>query len=285
MDFEIFPASNYSLPDLVRLLNRGFEEYLIPIQFTTDLFSNMLRKDGIDLADSRVLVADDLACGIALIACRRARRTSRLAAMGVAKGTRGKGAGSWFMKKLMDEACERGDREMVLEVIEQNEPAVKLYQNYGFERLRRLVGFNLSGKDAEAKENDPGDLGAIDLRDMGKLISQYGLPDLPWQLSGESIMQMNPLPQAYRSGQAYIVLSNPKAKHVAIWSLLVEPEARGKGLGTEMLKRVITRHAGKIWHVPALYPEEIDKVFERAGFEKENLSQWQMRANLCTSAH
>jgi GNAT superfamily N-acetyltransferase len=285
MDFEIVPASHYSLPDLVRLLNRGFEEYLIPIQFTADVFSSMLRKDGIDLADSRVLVADDQACGIALIACRRARQASRLAAMGIAKGTRGKGAGSWFMKKLIDEACERGDREMVLEVIEQNEPAVKLYQNYGFERVRRLVGFNLRGKDAEARENNPDDLGTIDLRDMGKLISRYGLPDLPWQLSGESIIQLNPPPQAYRSGQAYLVLSNLQAEHVVIWSVLVEPGARGQGLGTDLLKGLITRHAGKIWHVPALYPEEIGKVFERAGFEKEDLSQWQMKANLCTSAH
>ena len=66
---------------------------------------------------------------------------------------------------------------------------------------------------------------------MGRLISQYGLPDLPWQLSGESISQMNPPRHAYRKEQAYIVISNPEAEHVVIWSLLVEPEARGNGLG------------------------------------------------------
>ena len=32
------------------------------------------------------------------------------------------------MKELIAEACERGDSEMVLEVIEQNEPAVRLYR-------------------------------------------------------------------------------------------------------------------------------------------------------------
>ena len=115
---------------------------------------------------------------------------------------------------------------------------------------------------------------------MGSLISRYGLPDLPWQLSGESLMQMNPPPQAYRSGQAYIVLSNPEAEHVVIWSLLVEPQARGHGLASEMLKRVLAIYAGKTWHVPALCPEELGKVFERAGFEKETLSQWQMKRDL-----
>ena len=278
MDFETVPASNYSLSELVKLLNRGFEEYFIPIHFNIDMFSSMLRKDGIDLSDSRILIVDDQACGIALIARRHWLRTSRVAAMGIAKETRGKGAGSWFMKELIDDACERGDREIVLEVIEQNEPAVKLYRNYGFESMRRLVGYIY--RDKEAGKFEKSELREINLREMGELISQYGLSDLPWQLSGESITQMNPPPRAYRVGQAYVVLSNPEAEHVIIWSVLVEPEARGNGLGTEMLKYVMAHHPGKTWHVPAIFPEEMRKLFERAGFEKEKLSQWQMRLKL-----
>ena len=83
MDFDTAPASNYPLPDLVQILNRGFEDYFVPIQFNTTTFLNMLRKDGIDLTASRVLIADDQPCGIALIA--RRGWTSRLAAMGIAK--------------------------------------------------------------------------------------------------------------------------------------------------------------------------------------------------------
>lgn len=278
MEFDTVPASNYSLPDLVNLLNRGFENYFIPIQFTVDMFSNMLRKDGIDLADSRVLIVDDEACGIALIACRRGKHTSRLAAMGIAKGTRGKGAGSWFMNQLLTEARDRGDKEMALEVIEQNEPAVLLYRKYGFQTIRRLVGFTRSSQDEN--EEEQGDFKRTDLQEMGRLISQYGLPDLPWQLSGESIAQMNPPLFAYRDGQAYLAISNPEAEHIIIWSLIVEPEARGNGRGTEMLKRVIAHHPGKLWHVPAIFPEEVAKVFERAGFAKEALTQWQMKVDL-----
>lgn len=278
MDFVAVPASFYSLAELVDLLNRGFEEYFIPIHFNADMFENMLHKDGIDLADSHVLIADDQVCGIALIACRRSLHTSRLAAMGIAREIRGKGAGSWFMKKLIDRACERGDREMLLEVIEQNEPAVKLYRKYGFNSLRRLVGFTCRSRSAE--KNQGSTLQRLDLQEMGRLISQYGLADLPWQLSGESITRTNPPLHAYRKGQAYIAISNPEAEHVVIWSLLVEPEARGNGLGTDMLKHMMAQHAGKTWHVPAIFPEELGKVFERAGFEKETLSQWQMRLKL-----
>lgn len=280
MEFGTAPASHYSLSELVPLLNRGFEGYVIPVHFTMDMFSNILRKDGIDLAESRVLLADNRASGVALIAPRPSLHTSRVAAMGIARETRGKGAGSWFMQRMIENARDRGDREMVLEVIEQNEPAVRLYQRYGFERVRRLVGFIRGDNGKRAEENKGSELHNVDLNEVGRLISQYGLPALPWQLSGESISQTNPPLYAFRDGPAYIALSNPEAEHVVIWSLLVEPEARGRGLGTKLLKRVTALHAGKTWHVPAIFPEELGTVFERAGFEKEELSQWQMKLRL-----
>lgn len=276
MDFDTVPASNFPLADLVQFLNQGFEDYFVPIQFNTLTFLNMLRKDGIDLTTSQVLIVDDQPCGIGLIA--RRGWTSRLAAMGIAKAMRGKGAGSWFMNELSKEARQRDDREMVLEVIEQNESAVKLYQKSGFEIVRRLIGFTHNGKGA--KKGVKGELHETDLREIGKLILQHGLPDLPWQLSGESIAQMNPPACGYRYRQAYLVISNPEVQHVAIWSLLVDPPTRGHGLGIDMLKKVIANHPGKTWHVPAVFPEEFGRVFERAGFEREKLSQWQMRLSL-----
>jgi len=117
MEFGTAPAPDYSLTELVPLLNRGFEGSVIPVHFTTDMFSNILRKDGIDLAESRVLLADHQACGIALIAPRRSLHSSRVAAMGIAREARGKGAGIWFMQRIIEDAHHRGDREMVLEVI------------------------------------------------------------------------------------------------------------------------------------------------------------------------
>lgn len=274
MDYKSNPASDYPLTDLVEILNRGFEAYFVPITFNVNAFLNMLRKDGTDLTASRILLVDDQPAGIALMA--RRGWTSRLAAMGIAKEYRGAGAGSWFMQSLIDDARQRGEREMLLEVIEQNEPAVHLYEKYGFEIVRRLIG--LIRRDA--REDKTGGLEEIDIRRVGQWVSQHGLPDLPWQLSGESIATINPPARAYYKGPAYILISNPEAKDVVIWSLLVEPSARGNGLGEDMLKSVIAQYPDKTWHVPAILPEELGKVYERAGFETEELSQWQMRLSL-----
>ena len=77
-----------------------------------------------------------------------------------------------------------------------------------------------------------------------------------------------------------MVTSNLAVEHVVIWSLLVEPQARGQQLGVEMLKSVIANHPGKTWHIPAIFPEEFGKLFKRAGFEQEELTQWQMKLDL-----
>lgn len=276
MNMDTRPASDYPTPDLVQLLNLSFESYLITFRFEIPQFLSMLRRDTIDLAASRVLLIEDQPAGIALIALRSTLRASRLAAMGISKEFRGKKAGTWLMDKLIAEARERKDHEIMLEVIEQNESAVRLYQNCGFETVRRLI--SLIHQDA--KQDAKGDLQEVDLREMGQLISQQGLPDLPWQLSGETIALMNPSTRAYQYGEAYIVISNPDVENVVIWSLLVETSARGRGLGVDMLKRVMAHHAGKIWHVPAIWPEEFGVIFEQAGFQREKLSQWQMRLSL-----
>ena len=274
MPLDSKPASDYPLPDLTQLLNLSFENYLVPITFNLSQFLTMIRKDSVDLSASRVLLADDQPAGIALIA--RRGWTSRLAAMGILQSQRGKGIGSWFMDKLIQEARERNDYDMVLEVIEQNEYAVRLYQKCGFRSVRRLIG--LTRKDAN--ESLKNFMEEIDLREAGSLISQYGLSDLPWQLAGETIAHMTPPACAFRNGPALAVISNPTAEHVVIWSLLVEPSARGKELGVDMLQRVIANHPGKTWHIPAIFPEEFGGIFEHAGFEQEELTQWQMRLML-----
>lgn len=276
MKLDINTASDYPTPDLVQLLNLTFEDYLVPIHFDHSQFLTMLRKDNIDLDSSRVLLADSEPSGIALIARRGTFRASRLAGMGITREMRGKSAGSWLMGQLIKEARARNDREMVLEVIEQNKPAVRLYKKYGFQAIRRLIGWIRQ----DVKQDAKGDLQEMDLCEMGRLILQHGLPDLPWQLSGETIALLNPPARAFKNGQAYIAISNPDAEHVVIWSLLVEPDARGKGLAVELLENVMANHNGKTWHVPAIWPEELGIIFERAGFQREELSQWQMRLEL-----
>lgn len=268
--FSFKPVLSFSIPETAALLTRGFEGYFVPIQIDDLALQTMIRRDGIDLSESRILLKDDEPVGVALIA--RRGWTSRIAAMGIVTGARNSGAGSWAMEKLVNDAHARSDKELILEVIEQNEPAVHLYQKFGFKIARRLVGYKIENPQATSHD----ELEEIDIREMGRLISAHGLRDLPWQISAETIALHTPPSRAYKLGDAYMMLTDPKAGHVVIWSVLVKADARRAGQAPRVMRAAFSRFQNKTWHIPSLCPEEVGGLFEKMGMIREELSQYQM---------
>lgn len=282
MALSLKPAHEHPIPFLADLMTRGFEGYLVPINITEAVMHTMIRRDGIDLTASRVLMRDDEVIGLAMIA--RRGWTCRLAAMGITSNARSGGVGTWAMEQLIEEAKARSEKEMLLEVIEQNTAGVKLYEKIGFKKIRRLVGYKLDTTSAPAAV--PGGEGAalsdhveieeIDIREVARQVTYHGMKDLPWQLSGTSIMQHTPPSRAFRLNDAYCLITNPDATDVAISSVLVKARSRGAGLSAVLMRALFAKFPGKVWHVSPIYPEEMGFIFEHVGMERESLSQWQM---------
>jgi len=268
------PAHEFTIPFLADLMTRSFEAYFVPIHITDTALLTMLRRDGIDLTSSRVLMKEDEPVGIALIA--RRGWTSRLAAMGITINARHGGVGTWAMQSLIEEARIRGDREMLLEVIEQNAAGVKLYEKVGFTKMRRLVGYKLENPQVESND----ELEEIDIRELARLVGHHGLADLPWQLSGATLMQHTPPSRAFRINDACCLITNPDAKDIAISSVLVKARSRGAGLSVILLRALFAKYPGRTWHVSAIYPEELGFLFEHVGMVRETISQWQMSLTL-----
>jgi GNAT superfamily N-acetyltransferase len=270
MTLSLIPASQFTIPQLADLLTSGFEDYFVPIHITEGVMLTMLRRDSIDLTSSCVLLKDDEQIGIALIA--RRGWTSRLAAMGILRHARSSGVGTWAMGQLIEEARVRGERQMFLEVIEQNTAGVKLYEKVGFKRIRRLVGYKVENPRVDVGHQ----LEEMDIRELGRLVTYHGFPDLPWQLSGATIMQHTPPSRAFRINEAYCLISDPSMEHVAISSVLVKTRSRGAGLSGVLLRALFARFPNKTWHVSAIFPEEMSFIFEQVGMKREEISQWQM---------
>jgi GNAT superfamily N-acetyltransferase len=262
-------------------MTRSFEGYFVPINITESVLHTMLRRDGIDLTASRVMLKDDEPIGIAFIA--RRGWTSRLAAMGITSNARSSGLGTWAMEQLIEEARGRGEQEMLLEVIEQNTAGVKLYEKVGFKKIRRLVGYKLDAT-SNAPVAVPGggdtalsrEIVEIDIRELARTVAYHGLKDLPWQLSGATIMQYTPPARAFKLNDAYCLISNPDAGDIAIHSVLVKARSRGAGLSQVLMRGLFSKFPNKVWHVSPIYPEELGFIFEHVGMERESLSQWQM---------
>src|SRR5688572_10104395 len=265
---QLKPASEFPLAQLADLMTRSFEGYFVPINITDSALLTMLKRDSIDLTSSRVMMKEDEPIGIALIA--RRGWTSRLAAMGILSQGRNQSLGTQTMLQLIEEAKERHDKEMILEVIEQNTAGVKLYEKVGFKKVRRLVGYKLENPQVELAE----ELHEIDIREIARLVTYHGLKDLPWQLSGTTIMQHTPPSRAFKINDAYCLISNPDATDIVIWSVLVKSRSRGAGLSLVLMRALLKNFKNKIWHVPAIYPEEMSFIFEQVGMQRENISQW-----------
>jgi len=270
MPLSLTPASNFPISQLADLLTRGFEDYFVPIHIDESAFLTMLRRDSIDLTASRIILKDGEPVGIGLIA--RRGWASRLAVMGIVTHVRNSGVGTWTMGQLIEEAKSRGERQMLLEVIEQNTAGVKLYEKVGFKKVRKLVGYKIENPQVEVRHQ----LEEMDIRELGRLVTYHGLPDLPWQLSGATIIQYTPPARAFRINEAYCLISNPSAADVAISSVLVKTRSRGAGLSRVLLQALFANFPNKIWHVSPIYPEEMAFIFEQVGMKREDISQWQM---------
>jgi GNAT superfamily N-acetyltransferase len=277
MTLSLKSTAEIQLTELVSITNRAFDGY-IGGQLVMEIPSllSFVASEGTNLNLSRVVIRDGEEIGIALVA--RMGWSNRLVMMGIVPEAAGKGVGRWFMEKLIDEARERGDRHYELEVIEQNEPGVRLYTRCGFEVVQRLVGCSLD--DAQGKPDER--LAEVDLFEMARLMICHDDDDLPWQVAGPEIMRLGASYQAFRLGDAYAVLLDTQQGVVALRSVFVPTEARGQGQATRLMQALFYKCAGSRFYFPAICPEAVSEgFFEKLGFIRDTkISQFQMRLKL-----
>ena len=276
---ELKPAYTFTQEQLASLFNEAFAGYIGGnISFTAETLSRFMAWDGVNLALSQVFVQEGQPVGFGYVA--RQGWTSRLAAFGIIPSAAGAGVGKAAMQVMIEQARERGDREYLLEVIEGNTRAVRLYQGVGFEIMRRLVGYAAEPMQS-AVPSVPPDLRRINVYDAAKVIIQHGAPDLPWQIAGTTLARHTPPDVAYELDGAVAVISSPDAPVIALRALLVPPDLRRQGRASRLLAALNAAYPEKKWIVSATCPEETGEALAaKFGFEKLEISQWQMRLGL-----
>ncbi|MDC0714386.1 GNAT family N-acetyltransferase [Stigmatella sp. ncwal1] len=262
---NLTPASELSLRELSTLFSRSFEDYFVQVPDSPFLFDARMRSEHISLADSRIARVGGEPVGLVLIA--RRGRMSRVAAMGIVPAYRNRKLGGAILGPLMEESRARGDTRMVLEVIEQNTPAVKLYERLGFQRVRRLVGF------VGTPAPEPATLEEVEPVECARLLPE----GLPWQLAPPTVAGLAVPVRAFRLGPAVAVLGDLSAPTLALRAIAVEPQVRGKGAGSKLLRALASVHPGKPLSVSVIVPEgPCERFFLRAGLTSPRLSQQEM---------
>jgi len=134
---NLVSADSISLGELAETFTAGYEDYFTPVRVDEPAMRFIVDSWDIDLARSRVAVEDGSRIGFANLAVRGDR--AWIGGIGVVPAARRHGVG----RSLMEAVLAQAPSEVTLEVIEQNEPAIRLYESLGFARTRILEVWSL----------------------------------------------------------------------------------------------------------------------------------------------
>ncbi|MBW3569541.1 MAG: GNAT family N-acetyltransferase [Gemmatimonadetes bacterium] len=268
------PLPEFTAADAAAAMQQCFEGYIVPMRTTPESWERRFRSEHLDPFASRIYEREGQSAAV-LFVCRRGW-TSRVGGMAVAADARGRGLGRRVMRDAIDHARARGDHTLLLEVIEQNTPAVKLYESLGFRMARRLVGYRRdpvpAGGTADAlREMDPLELARITVRE--------GEPELPWMLAPETLSAATAPARAFAlEDRAFALIANPDAETLSLSALVVPRAHRRRGWGTRMVRALAAAFPGKPMQAVAIVPDDLaPEFFAHTGWERQGISQFEMR--------
>ncbi len=269
------PIFEMSSEDLADHLTKAFEGYIVPFHLDGQQFDSRLRPESLDSFASRIWFLKKELLGISFIA--RRGWTSRLAAMAIAPNFRNLGFGSYLMRNIIGEAQARGDKRMVLEVIEQNPPAIGLYESVGFKKRRRLVGY--------ARKNSSGSLGAlkdIDPVEFTRIMGQECNLDLPWDFWPETLCAKAPPSRALTIDKTSYALITPlPSGSVVLYGIFTCANKRSQGNGSRLMEAVMHEYRGLNFVTPIAVPDQLAPgFFSKLGFVENTISQFEMELSL-----
>lgn len=127
---------------LCRGFNQAFSDYQVPMHRSPRQMETALRAAGVSFSLSRGLFTPEGELAGFLFAAvgeRDGQRAVYDAGTGVLPAWRGQGAAGRLVSTVAEEAGRRGFEQFVLEVLQSNAPAIRLYEDRGFVRRRELV--------------------------------------------------------------------------------------------------------------------------------------------------
>ncbi|MFL5927251.1 MAG: GNAT family N-acetyltransferase [Gaiellaceae bacterium] len=216
---NVVPASDFGDAQLAQLFEGGYEGYFVPIHVDEAAFAFMVDAWDIDLDRSGVAVENGSPVGVAMLGVRGDR--GWIGGLGVLPAHRRGGVGRALMEAVLADAPP----SVSLEVIEQNERALRLYETLGFERTRILEIWSLNADVPAAGAR------SVEPRPLDQ-------DDLPWQRDSRS------LPASYErlevAGGAALVRSSGARVDV------LQLEARDADAAAELL--AAARASGESLH-------------------------------------
>ena len=265
MSIEIIPAHEVPPSEQARVFSEAFAGYIGgSFQMDAAGLALFLSAQGIDLCYSRFARRAGELCGFGYITHDMA--FARLAGMGVLASTRRSGVARRLLGRLLEEARARGDRAMLLEVIEQNPAACALYEKEGFQRVTRLGGWRRPPGQAAPDLSQT--LTEVPLTTACQWPNVPEFPAHPWQISRHALARLTSA-RAFTFGDALAVISDPAVEG---------PLRIHAATSRSVLGALLRRYPEREFVARPFFPEKMGaEIFAPLSFAPEPLRQWLMR--------
>lgn len=152
----------------------------MPIALDADSFRFLARSFDYDLDASRVVRVANESVGLVMVA--RRGENGWIGGVAVVPKLRGTGLGRLLMEAAAAEARARDVKQLWLEVLVQNTPAIGLYEQLGYGRVRELEVWALDGFEEQRHEGT-----SVATRAATGRVGER----LPWQRADETVANMD----------------------------------------------------------------------------------------------
>ncbi|NIN70823.1 MAG: GNAT family N-acetyltransferase [Gemmatimonadetes bacterium] len=234
-----------SFPAVYRTFVRAFADYALDMTYMTEeRMLNRAIKNGVDFESSVGAHSAEGMVGFTLIGVDRWKGAPSAfdIGTGVIQRFRGMGVAQAMFDFAVPRLVEKGVERFVLEVLQENEPAIRAYEKSGFEIVREFDCFRLQLGDVAVSTSAQGSV-AIRTVDRDRLSSFADALDWPpsWENSFESIRRIPDRVVLYEAVSdrrpAGLLVYYPGLSW--IMTLLVKRSERRRGIGRRLVGHLI----------------------------------------------
>lgn len=196
---EFKTLENISLEELTKLFNHAFDDYFVKVNVTPQMLAEKIQSEDIQLKFSVGVYANERPVGFVLHAVRNfpEGKLAYNAGTGVIPNFRGQNLTHKMYEFILPKLKEAEVSSCILEVMEQNVPAIKLYHKTGFQKIANLECFR--GKVNSNRADNHISIQKINHPNFQELQTFWEW-EPTWQHSAETIQKSS----AYESYGAYI---------------------------------------------------------------------------------
>jgi len=230
---EFRKLTNISVPDIINAFNEAFSDYFIKLQLNEETMAAKMKSENIFLNYSVGAFENERLAGFILHGYDivDGKKTIYNAGTGVLPAFRGQGITASLYRYCVPLLKKEGINSHILEVIDNNYPAIKIYEQNGFKKIRTLSAFKCGNIIA-----NPQPFEIQQIKDIGEETRSFFSMSPTWQNSLASIkrdIQSHKISGVFLNNKliayAAYVPATGRVRQCA-----VHPFYRRKGVGTAL---------------------------------------------------